>query len=147
VPFNPNTGVYSPPNGAENAFPGEVIASATWNAIFTDIAAALTQLGQQQIVYNPRVVTATGAFTVNANDRIILVEAYAGNIFLPAASAKVNPVTIIGNASTVFAGGNTTLVPFGSEKIDGQASNPVLSQDYQSITLLPLSTGGWLIQS
>ena len=31
-------GVYTPPSGAENAFPGQVIASATWNAIFTDIA-------------------------------------------------------------------------------------------------------------
>ena len=41
--------MYTPPNGAENAFPGEIIASATWNSIFTDLSAALTFLGQQQI--------------------------------------------------------------------------------------------------
>jgi len=39
-------GVYTPASGAENAFPGQVIASATWNAIFTDIAAnGLTVVG------------------------------------------------------------------------------------------------------
>ena len=29
---------YVPPNGAENAFAGQTIASATWNAIFTDLS-------------------------------------------------------------------------------------------------------------
>ena len=48
IPYNHLTGVYTPPNGAENAFPGEVIASATWNSIFTDLSGALTFLGQQQ---------------------------------------------------------------------------------------------------
>ena len=39
------TGIYTPPTGAEDATPGTVIRSATWNTVFTDIAAALTQLG------------------------------------------------------------------------------------------------------
>ncbi len=29
--------LYTPPTGAENAFAGQTIASATWNAIFTDL--------------------------------------------------------------------------------------------------------------
>lgn len=38
-------GVYTPPTGAENAFAGKTIASATWNAIFIDIASALSTCG------------------------------------------------------------------------------------------------------
>jgi len=45
MPFN-SSGVYTPASGATTAFPGQVIASATWNAIFTDISNALTDLAQ-----------------------------------------------------------------------------------------------------
>ena len=41
-----SNGVYTPATGAENAYPGKVIASATWNAVFSDIANALTDLAQ-----------------------------------------------------------------------------------------------------
>ncbi len=49
MPYNVSTGVYAPPDGAEDAVPGEVIRSATWNTIFTDLSNALTQVGTQQI--------------------------------------------------------------------------------------------------
>ena len=143
--FNPTTGIYTPPNGATNAFPGEVIASATWNAIFTDISAALTQLGQQQIVQSPRVISATGNFTVGVTDRIILVEAAASTIFLPAGATKLNPVTIIGDAGTIFGSNNAVLLPNGSETISSLA-RLTLTGNYQSITLLPLAAGGYLVQ-
>lgn len=142
--FNPATGIYTPPNGATNAFPGEVIASATWNAVFTDIATALTQLGQQQIVYNPRIITLPGTFTVGLLDRIILVEAPAGTIVLPASASKLNPVTIIGGTGTIFGSNNAILTPNGSEHIDGMAL-VTLTGNYQTATLLPLAAGGWLI--
>ena len=45
MPFSGN--VYTPPTGAENAAPGQVLQSAVWNAIFTDMAAAITQLATQ----------------------------------------------------------------------------------------------------
>jgi hypothetical protein len=45
MPFSGN--VYTPPLGAENAVPGAVLQSAIWNSIFTDMAAALTQLATQ----------------------------------------------------------------------------------------------------
>lgn len=41
MPFNAD-GSFSEVNGATNAFAGQTIASATWNAIFTDLATALT---------------------------------------------------------------------------------------------------------
>lgn len=39
-------GVYTPPTGTTTAVPGEVIRSAFWNAAFTDVSAALTNIGQ-----------------------------------------------------------------------------------------------------
>lgn len=45
MPFSGNT--YTPPTGSENAAPGQVVQSAVWNAIFTDMAAALTTLMTQ----------------------------------------------------------------------------------------------------
>ena len=136
--------MYTPPNGATNAFPGQIIASATWNAIFTDIANALTQVGQQQLVYLPRIISTPGTFTVAVNDRIILVEASAGTIVLPASATKVNPVTIIGGSSTIFGSNNAILLPNGIETVDG-LSSVTLTGNYQSITLLPLAAGGWLV--
>lgn len=49
MPFSIPSGIYTPPSGAENAVPGEVIRSATWNTIFTDLSTALTQVGQAQV--------------------------------------------------------------------------------------------------
>ena len=145
MPFNTSTGVYTPPNGAENAFPGQVIASATWNAIFTDIATALTQLGQRQITFLPRIISApVASITVAVGDSIILIGAAVTTIDLPASATKLNPVTIVGNASGIFSSNNSTLIPNGTEKIDG-LSTLTMTQDYQSITLLPLAAGGWLV--
>jgi hypothetical protein len=44
--FNTSTGAYTAATGATTAAAGNVIRSATWNSIFTDIQTALTQLGQ-----------------------------------------------------------------------------------------------------
>ena len=43
-----------------------MIASATWNSIFTDIATALTTLGQQNMIPYPSIVTYT-AKSINFN--------------------------------------------------------------------------------
>jgi hypothetical protein len=77
--FNLTTGVYTPPNGATNAFPGQIIASATWNAIHTDISAALTQLGQQQVI--PRPVSVTGAASLATTASGALVALSGGTLF------------------------------------------------------------------
>ena len=96
------------------------------------------------MVYSPRIISTPGTFTVALNDRIILVEAAVGTIVLPASAVKVNPVTIIGGSSTIFGSANAILMPNGVETIDGLTST-TLTSNYQSVTLLPLAAGGWLI--
>ena len=44
--YNNSTGVYTPASGAETAAPGQVLQSAVWNNIFTDLSTALTTIGQ-----------------------------------------------------------------------------------------------------
>jgi len=58
--------IYTPPTGAENATPGAIIQSATWNAIHTDIAAALTEVMSQLIAQstNRNILCANGSFEV-----------------------------------------------------------------------------------
>lgn len=64
MPFSGN--VYTPPTGAENALPGQIVQSATWNAIHTDIASALTQVMSQLTasVTNRNILAANGSFEV-----------------------------------------------------------------------------------
>lgn len=145
MPFD-SQGNFTLPAAATDAFAGKVIASADWNSVFASIIAGMTQLGQQQIVQQPRIISSAGNITVATTDLIILIEVSVPVINLPASATKLNPVTIIGNATGIFSSNNSTVTPNGSEKIDGLSSNPVLTQDYQSITLLPLSTGGWLVR-
>lgn len=95
-------------------------------------------------MYRPRVISTPGTFTVGVSDRIILVDAPAGTIVLPLASAKVNPVTIIGNAGSIFGSNNAILLPAGGDTIDGLTST-TLTGNYQAITLLPLAGGNWLV--
>jgi len=63
MPFNA-AGVYTNVAGATTAFPGQVIASATWNSIHTDVGTALTTLGGAI----PSVSNAGTAFSPNTND-------------------------------------------------------------------------------
>jgi hypothetical protein len=143
MPFD-STGTYTPPAGAESAAPGQVIASATWNAIFTDISSALTRLGQGQIVQSPRIVNASGGITVAVTDTTVLIQASVPTVNLPAAATKPSPVTIVGNAAGIFSSHNSILAPNGVETIDGLAT-VTLTVDYQVVTLVPLAAGGWVI--
>lgn len=143
MPFD-SAGVYTPPNGATNAFAGQIIASATWNALFADIASALTKCGQNQLIQAPRIISAVGNITVSTTDRIIIIQASVPIITLPASITKLNPVTIVGGAVGIFSTFNSTLTPNGSEKIDGLTPNPVLQGDFQAITLVPIAFG-WII--
>src|SRR5215475_12656162 len=47
--YNTGTGVYTPAAGATTATAGQTIASATWNAIHSDLSTALTTLGEAMI--------------------------------------------------------------------------------------------------
>jgi len=144
MPFD-STGTYTPASGALSAAPGQIIASATWNAIFTDLSAALTRLGQNQIIQSPRIINGAGNITINVVDTVVLIQASAPIINLPAAATKPSPVTIIGNAAGIFSSNNSVLTPNGAEKIDG-LSTVTLTTDYQVVTLVPLAAGGWVIR-
>ena len=67
-------GIYTAPTGATNAAPGTVIRSLTWNTIFADISAALTQLAQQG--FSPTVSTvAATSYTVASTDAALIFNA------------------------------------------------------------------------
>lgn len=116
-----NNGTYTPPDGALNAFPGKIIASATWNAIFQDITNVLTLLAQVN-VREPYIVTTAGPFTVTTETYFALNKAAPSvtAIALPAvASRSEQALTIVDWAGNA---GDITITPNGAETIEGLAS-------------------------
>ena len=146
MPFSPS-GVYTPPTGAENAVPGAVIRSATWNSIFTDIATALTQLGERSWVQSPRTVTSAGNFTVLATDTAIFVASPAATIILPGASLMQAPVRVLGSSSTIFGSNNSVVLTTGTDKISNQGTL-TLATNYQVASFYPIPAtigGGYVV--
>jgi len=148
MPFD-NSGTFTPPDGAENAFPGKIITSVTWNAIFTDLASALTLLGQQ-LLSEPTIKTTAGPFTVTTESYIALNKGSpsATTIHLPAVATRneqaLRVVDWAGNA------GDITFSPNGSETIEGLANWILTSTGGAgfggSITLRPsTSLSGWVV--
>jgi hypothetical protein len=66
MPYNTVTGAYTPAAGAESAAPGQVLQSAVWDNIFTDLSTALTTVQQQlQATYGSRnIIGANGGLEV-----------------------------------------------------------------------------------
>src|SRR5215467_13065813 len=64
--FNQTTGVYTPAAGALTAAPGQVVQSAVWDAIFTDMTSAFTTAVQMtQNTYGQRnIIGANGGMEV-----------------------------------------------------------------------------------
>lgn len=144
MPFN-NSGTYTPPSGSENATPGSVIRSATWNSIFTDLATALTTLGNIIYTQNVRVINTNAAVTILTTDSYVEVTVSVTVINLPASSLMLWPVRIFGAGSSgVFGTGNAVITPNGAQTISGQSSF-TLGTNYQTVKLIPLSTGGWFL--
>jgi hypothetical protein len=143
MPFD-NKGNYTPAAGSENATPGAVIRSATWNAIFTDLQTALTTLGNMVYTQNARSISVSGAVTITATDSLVEITVSVSVINLPASSLKLWPVRIAGNAAGVFSTKNSVITPNGTDKLSGQ-NNLTLTVDYQTVNLIPLPTGGWIV--
>lgn len=93
MPFD-NAGVYTNAAGATTAVAGDVIRSATWNAIHTDLATALSQLGAMHAVNNT--VTTPGSTPAST------VETTLQSVTLPAGYLGAN-----GNAVKFRAWGTT----------------------------------------
>ncbi len=137
------TGTYIQIPGATTAQAGDVIRSATWDNIFTDIGNCLTTVGQR-IIQTPRYVTVAGTLQVTAVDSLVVIQASAPIINIPSCTTRTAPITIVGGAAGIFGTNNSVVTPVGGETISGLAS-VTLTGNYQSITLFPLSSGGYLI--
>jgi len=134
-------GVYTPPTGATNASPGEVIRSAIWNSIFTDLSSALTLLGQQ--LYGSTAVAAA-TYAPVSTDSLLLVD-YSGavTINLPAASSRSGYPISIKDTSGAAQTNNITIARNGSDTIEGLTSI-VINVAYGGYNLFPV-TGGWIL--
>lgn len=141
MPFD-SAGVYTPAAGATTAAPGDIIRSATWNAIFTDISDALTLLGEQ--VYGSTSVT-SATYVPVANDTFLLVNrAGAVTINLPAAADRGGYPLVIKDVSGAADVNNILLNPDGAETIEGAADLSIVAA-YGGYEIYPI-TGGWILK-
>jgi hypothetical protein len=136
------TGVYTPASGATDAAPGDLIRSATWDAIFVDIAAALTLLGRQ--LYGSTAVTSTPYIPVAADALLLVNRAGVVAVNLPAASSRSGYPLMVKDASGAAQTNNITITPNGVETIEGLASL-VIDTAYGGFWLFPI-TNGWVLK-
>lgn len=153
MPFNAATGVYTPASGAESAAPGVIIASAVWNAIFTDLSTALTQLAQNAQPVQGSQYSITGVnFNSGNTDNPITITLPANctrflvrDCIISHASASLTTATA--GLFTAAAGGGTAIVTAGSaitvstasentlNNAQGMTINNMLTQSYNVATL------------
>lgn len=140
MPFN-SAGVYTPATGATTAAPGQLIRSAIWNGIFTDLSAALTLLGEQ--LYGTTAVSTTPYVPV-ATDALLLVNvASAVTINLPTAASRNGYPLCIKDISSNAHTNVITINANGTDTIEGAASITI-SVDWGGWNLYPV-TGGWIL--
>jgi PPE-repeat protein len=143
MPFNTSTGIYTPPSGATTAAPGDLIKSATWDAIFTDLSSALTLLGQQ--LYGTTPVTSSSPYVPVATDTFVLIAvAGAYTVNLPTGASRIGYPLIIKDGTGTANTNNITINANGSDTIEGHAS-VVINASYGAYFLYPVS-GGWIIR-
>lgn len=149
MPFS-SSGVYTPPAGVDTTAPGQVIRSSLWNTGFSDIATALTQVGE--LLWGTSQTITSGNCTVAVTDTVIIFNkgaAEPSQVILPAISTRVLSGLRIPLEIYDYAGnaGNITLTPSGSEKIMGVSSWIVTSGGTLgtggAIRILPLEGIGW----
>lgn len=110
MPFNPTTGLYTPAAGATNAAAGQTIQATIWNNIFTDLAAALTELGP----ITPATYT-IGTTIAIAQTNIICNGAGTVTLTLPSAvsySGRGFNIKTVANQAVVSASSN--IVPIST---------------------------------
>lgn len=91
-----------------------------------------------------RLVTGAGNVVVQSNDRVLLIKQAApaaANIILPSAQSRNSVPITVKDLAGVAAANNLTLVPNGSETIDG-AANFVLNDNFETVTLNPITAQG-----
>lgn len=118
-------GVYTPVAGAETAFAGQVIASATWNSINTDYATAFGQIGYALGNGGVRTVV---SLSLGATDTQLTVPLLSGfsryRVNLVALSnANGNPSAGSVALFTAAGGGGTTVIGSTTLTITTSAEN------------------------
>lgn len=106
-----NKGVYSPASGATTAASGQTIASATWNAIFTDLTTALTLLGELTF-YNAVAVAVPISITADTQISVVLPPGatnYAISNVRLANSVGTTTSTTVGLYTAANQGGTTII--------------------------------------
>jgi hypothetical protein len=78
MPFNTSSWVYTPAAGATSASPGQLIQSAIWDGIFTDLSAALNQLGSLRVTTKVYQTAGVTTYTPSPNLVFAVVEAQGG---------------------------------------------------------------------
>jgi hypothetical protein len=103
--------IYTAPAAATDAYPGKVIASADWNAIFTDLQTALNQLAQHTVAtavnFNAVGDTAMAITLPTGFTRYTL-----GNIRISGASASLTTAQF--GLFTAASGGGTAIISGGT---------------------------------
>lgn len=121
--FNTSTGVYTAATGATTATAGQTIASATWNSIFTDLATALSQVGQG---FKTAPVTYTAASnSLGTGDCSVIINATISSTvtFQAAASYIGRSITIKSTGTGAVTSATANVVPLAG----GAASTSLLS--------------------
>lgn len=138
------SGVYTPASGATTATPGAIIASATWNSIFTDLSNALTLLGQQ--LYGSTAIDNTKSpYAPTTTDTLLLVSTTGAAVVinLPSASSRNGYRLRIKDSGGDAFTNNITINRNGTDLIEGLTSLTI-STNYGGYDLIPV-TGGWII--
>jgi hypothetical protein len=112
--------VYSPPAAAENAFSGKTIASADWNAIFTDIQAGINAAVQSLQTTSAAIfVKGTVNFNVGTTDTSFTIPIPTGftryvvdSVRISGASQTLSTATA--GLFTAAAGGGVAIVTAAS---------------------------------
>ncbi len=141
MPFN-SAGLYTPAAGATTAAPGDIIRSAVWNAIFTDLSNALTLLGEQ--LYGATAVTGATYVPVAADALLMVNRAGVVAVNLPLASTRNGFPLAIKDISGAASTNNITINRNTTDTIEGLTSI-VISADWGGYQLIPVS-GGWIIR-
>jgi hypothetical protein len=111
--FSTSTGIYTNPTGAENAAPGQVIRSATWNTINISYATALTQLAQWS--QTPTIATKVTNYTIATTDAGVIINSNATvTLGMPAPASFPGRWLRIKSTSLAVVASSTVIVPLAT---------------------------------
>lgn len=110
MPFNINTGVYTPPAGAINATTGQVIQSAVWNSIHADLSAALTQIGEGGIPWPVCLTAYAHSIALNAIGDTTVTPILNTSVWQPRSVILYNQGTVatVSASIGIFTGAGAT---------------------------------------